>query len=305
MSKKSKSVVSDLKRLSKIRDQDIDYSDIPPLDESFFTKTKVKLFISPRPRDAHKGLFGHVLVIGGDYGMAGAVRMTGEAAARVGAGLVSVATRPEHIAAVVATRPELICHGIQQTNELTQLLQRATVIALGPGLGQSDWSQALFAYSVTAKQPKIVDADALNLLAQQPQQRTDWILTPHVGEAARLLNCTTAEIQHDRLAAAQALQNKFKGVIVLKGAGTIVIGPDHQPTICQAGNPGMASGGMGDVLTGVIAGLVAQGLSWLQAAELGVYLHATAGDLAAQAMGERGLLATDLMSYLHKQVNLG
>jgi len=262
---------------------------------------KRESLLSPRPRDAHKGLFGHVLVVGGDYGMGGAVRMAGEAALRVGAGLVSVATRLEHVAGIIAGRPELMCHGVKSPKDLQKLLQRATVIALGPGLGQSMWSKKLFAALVKAKQPKILDADALNLLAQNPHKRKDWILTPHVGEAARLLNCSREKIQQDRLAAVKALQNKFGGVIILKGAGTLVLAAEVK--ICKAGNPGMASGGMGDVLTGVIAGLLAQGLDLAQAAEMGVCIHAMAGDLAAQERGERGLLAMDLMFYLQQYAN--
>ncbi len=260
-------------------------------------------FLPPRARAANKGDFGHVLIIGGDYGMAGAVRMAGEAAARIGAGLVSIATRPEHSNAITAARPELMCHGIHKSIDIKNLLARATVIILGPGLGRSAWSQELFHYVIaTAKQPKVIDADGLNLLAQQPQHSEDWILTPHPGEAARLLACSVAEIQNDRLAAAHKLQTKYGGVIALKGAGTIVLGATETAGICHAGNPGMASGGMGDVLSGVIGGLLAQGLTLQQATEMGVCVHANAGDLAAKD-GERGLLALDLMPYLRELVN--
>lgn len=258
--------------------------------------------LKPRKRDAHKGDFGHVLVIGGDYGMPGAVRMAAEAAARTGAGLVTVATRPEHIATVTATRPELLCYGIRKARDLLPLQKRATVIILGPGLGQTAWSNQIFNFTLKFQQPKIIDADALNLLAQSPQQADNWILTPHPGEAARLLKCDTTTIQQGRLAAAQALHTLYKGVIVLKGAGTIICADPLNPGICHAGNPGMATGGMGDVLSGILGGLVAQGLSLQQASELGVCLHAVAGDMAAKN-GERGLLASDLLPYLHKLVN--
>lgn len=261
-----------------------------------------KRLLAPRPRTANKGDFGHVLVIGGDYGMAGAVRMAGEAAARVGAGLVSIATRPEHITIVSGMRPELMCHGIKKILDLKPLLKRATIIVLGPGLGQSTWSQQLFKQALAATQPKIIDADALNLLAKHRRKSKDWILTPHPGEAARLLGCDTAAIQQDRMAAARTLQTKFGGTIVLKGAGTIVMGVTDIAGICTAGNPGMASGGMGDVLSGVLGGLLAQGLSLQEAAELGVCLHAQAGDQAAQ-MGERGMVALDLMPHLQQLVN--
>lgn len=264
--------------------------------------TTLQQLLKPRARTASKTDFGHVLVIGGDRGMAGAVRMAGEATARVGAGLVSIATRPEHITVISSTRPELMAHGVKTAKELSPLLKRATVLVLGPGLGQSTWSQQLFKKVLSAPQPKVVDADALNLLAKKPVLRSDWILTPHPGEAARLLKSTPEKIQQDRITAALQLQKKYGGVIVLKGADTIVVGNDHKPKICNAGNPGMASGGMGDVLTGIIAGLIAQGLPLQLAAELSVCLHAAAGDLAAKE-GERGLLALDLMPYLRKLVN--
>jgi hydroxyethylthiazole kinase-like uncharacterized protein yjeF len=262
----------------------------------------LRRLLPSRPRDAHKGLFGHVLVIGGDHGMAGAVRMAGEAALRVGAGLVSVATRSEHIGIVSTARPELMCHGMHHPADLQKLLAHATVIVLGPGLGQSSWSQELFNTALTAEQPKIIDADGLNLLAHRPQKRNDWILTPHVGEAARLLDCTVEEIQKDRVGTAKKLHDKFDGVIVLKGAGSL-IATKNSMNICNAGNPGMASGGMGDVLSGIIGGLLAQRLELQQAAELGVCLHATAGDYAAKENGERGLLAMDLMRHLQRLVN--
>jgi NAD(P)H-hydrate epimerase len=264
---------------------------------------KTLRYLSPRPVDAHKGLFGHALVIGGDCGMAGAVRLAAEAAARVGAGLVSLATRPEHLALINAARPELMCHGVQRADDLSSLIARATVIVIGTGLGQSSWSEELFNFILTTTQPKIIDADGLNLLARQPCKLDDWILTPHVGEAARLLACTAADIQNDRLRAVENLQQKFGGVIVLKGAGTLIAAAENIPAVCKRGNPGMASGGMGDVLSGVIGGLVAQKLSLRHAAELGVYIHARAGDEAARLHGERGLLALDLMPFLQKLVN--
>ena len=270
--------------------------------------------LGPRQRDAHKGHFGHVLVIGGDAGMSGAVRLAGEAAARVGAGLVSIATQPAHAALISTTRPELMCHGVTHAADLTPLLTRATVVIIGPGLGQTTWAQALLTtvleYSPSI--PLVVDADALNLLAQYNQskpggrsyERFNWILTPHPGEAARLLGCDTSAVQKDRYAAVQQLRRQWGGVIVLKGAGTLVLGndPSAVPQICIEGNPGMATGGMGDVLSGVIGSLVAQHLDLTTAACLGVALHARAGDLAAQD-GERGLLASDLFPYLRELVN--
>lgn len=267
------------------------------------TEEEVRVALPKRARDASKSNFGHVLVIGGDYGMPGAVRMAAEAAARVGAGLTSVATHPEHVAVVAAQRPELMCHAIQNKAALLPLLKKATVIVLGPGLGQSEWSQQLFDLTLSAPQVKVLDADALNLLAKNLIKQNNWVLTPHPGEAARLLQSDVAHIQADRVAAVNALQKKYDGVIVLKGAGTLIKAVEGLPAVCSLGNPGMATGGMGDILSGVIGGLLAQGLSPLQAARVGVYVHAKAADLAASACGERGLLATDLLPYLQQLVN--
>lgn len=267
------------------------------------TITDLQSLLPPRPRAANKSDFGHVLVIGGAPGMSGAARMAGEAAARVGAGLTSIATRPEHAALLSVGRPELMSHGIADAQALQPLLSRATVIVLGPGLGQSPWARELWQTALQTSLPVVIDADALNLLAEQPLQRGNWVLTPHPGEAARLLQSTTDAIQADRLAAVQALQARFTGVAILKGAGTLVASGDAHVGLCEASNPGMASGGMGDVLSGVIGGLIAQGLSLREAAELGVCLHAAAGDQAARVLGERGLLALDLMPYLQQWVN--
>lgn len=256
--------------------------------------------LTPRRLDANKGDFGHVLVIGGNYGMGGAVHLASVASARTGAGLVSVATRPEHITAIIATRPEVMAHAVSSAADLAPLLARATVIVLGPGLGQDSWAKSLYLAAMASPQPKVVDADALNLLAQNPSQNPAWILTPHPGEAARLLQCSTHDIQHDRFAAAKQLQQRYGGVVVLKGVGSIVQALGH-PRLCTAGNPGMASGGMGDVLSGVIGGLLAQGLPLAEAAGFGVWLHATAADRAA-ARGQRGLLALDVVAELRAMI---
>lgn len=257
-----------------------------------------------RARSAHKGLFGHVLVIGGELGMAGAARMAGEAAARCGAGLVSVATRTVHAGLQAAVRPELMFHGIETVGELESLLNRATVVAVGPGLGRGDWGRAMLQAALAVDRPLVLDADALNLLAVEPAYRDSWILTPHSGEAARLLKMTPAQVEVDRFTAVEDLALRFGGVAVLKGAGSLIASKaDGLVALCHAGNPGMASGGMGDVLTGVIAALVAQGLSLFAAAKAGAYLHGRAGDLAARAGGERGLLATDLLLFLRQLVN--
>jgi NAD(P)H-hydrate epimerase len=153
-----------------------------------------------------------------------------------------------------------------------------------------------------ARLPLVVDADALNLIARDPVRRADWILTPHPGEAARLLGSDSRAIQADRFAAAAQLESRYGGVIVLKGSGTIIAGEKGLPAVCSDGNPGMASGGMGDVLTGIIAGLLAQGIPLTASARLGVALHAAAADRAA-ARGERGLLASDLFRWIRRLAN--
>ena len=255
-----------------------------------------------RSRTAHKGHHGHVLVIGGERGMSGAAQLAGLAALRSGAGLVSVATRPAHAANLAAACPEFMCHGIAGAGDLASLLARATVVAIGPGLGRSDWSRQLFAQALETRLPMVVDADALNLLAHEPARRENWIITPHPGEAGRLLDMSAGEIQQDRFAAVRALVDGYGGTAVLKGAGSLVCTAERAVAVCTAGNPGMATAGMGDVLTGVIAALVAQGLSLPDAAILGVCLHGQAGDRAAVA-GERGMLARDLIDELRHIIN--
>lgn len=283
----------------------------------------ITALLPPRNQCAHKGALGHVLVIGGNRGMAGAVRMAAEAALRSGAGLVSVATRPEHVAAVVSARPEIMCHGIDNKLQLKPLLDKASCIAIGPGLGQDDWAHDLLSAVLETNTPLVMDADALNLLAQEPMSRSNWVLTPHPGEAGRLLQQSTSDIQQDRFTAVRELQSRYGGVAVLKGCGTLVCRDNASVALCDAGNPGMAVAGMGDMLTGILSGLIAQTKAALSKAGLpkaalpkaeqtnalydsakaAVYVHATAADLASIDHGERGLLATDLLPYIRYQVN--
>jgi len=258
--------------------------------------------LPPRNRQAHKGDFGHVLIVGGGPGMPGAVRLAGEAALRAGAGLVTVATHPAHHVDVLARRPELMAHGVESPGDLGELLDRATVVAVGPGLGRGPWSQALFDAVIDADKPLVVDADGLNLLVGRPFRRQDCVLTPHPGEAARLLERSSADVQADRPTALKALADRFDATVVLKGAGSLVSSGSGLPWLCTAGNPGMASPGMGDALTGVIAALRAQGFNAEEAGVFGVELHAEAGDRAA-ADGERGLLALDLIARLRECAN--
>jgi hydroxyethylthiazole kinase-like uncharacterized protein yjeF len=264
--------------------------------------SQVRRWLPPRRRAAHKGDHGRVLVIGGGPGMPGAVRLAAEASLRVGAGLVTVATWPAHESAIVAGRPEVICRAIEAPAEVRPLMSAADVVAIGPGLGQSDWARELLEAALASGKPLVVDADALNLLAQSPWRGADWVLTPHPGEAARLLGTTPAAVQSDRLGALRALVDRFGGTVVLKGACSLVAGSSGGAWVCEAGNPGMATAGMGDVLTGTIAGLAAQGLELGRAAVAGVRVHAEAGDAAA-ARGMRGLIASDLMEALRTGVN--
>jgi NAD(P)H-hydrate epimerase len=261
--------------------------------------------LSPRRRTAHKGDFGHLLVVGGERGFAGAARLAGESAARTGAGLVTVATHPAHAVLSTGSRPELMCQGIESPQQLDPLLRRATVVAIGPGLGQGRWGLSLLGRVLQTSLPMVVDADALNLLAEEPLERHNWVLTPHPGEAARLLGTTAGQVQADRYLSVLRLQQRYGGVAVLKGSGTLIQGPGQRPcAVCSQGNPGMATGGMGDVLTGVIGGLMAQGFEAEEAACMGVCLHSAAADRAAED-GERGMLAGDLMPEIRRLANPG
>jgi NAD(P)H-hydrate epimerase len=255
-----------------------------------------------RSGNVNKSHFGHVLAIGGDLGMGGAIRLAGEAALRCGAGLVSVATRGAHVAALLAGRPELMARAVDDAHLPDDLLERASVVAIGPGLGRAEWGVSLWRAAMSTRLPLVIDADALNLLALEPRPMPNAVLTPHPGEAARLLGSDTHSIQADRFAAVRALAQRYAAVAVLKGAGSLVAAPDGRVAVCPWGNAGMASGGMGDVLTGVIAALLAQGLPAWDAACTGVSLHARAGDLAAGDT-PRGLVASDLFAPLRELAN--
>lgn len=275
------------------------YESMEPL-ASLQTETDLADWLPKRARNSHKGTHGHVLVMGGDSGMSGAALLAGQAALRSGAGLCSIATRGPHALVLTPAQPELMCRRAETVDDLMPLLSQAAVIAIGPGLGQEGWARALFARALTANLPMVMDADALNLLATTSFKRDSWVLTPHPGEAARMLGVTTAEIQSDRPAAVVALQERYGGVVVLKGAGTLIKG--EKLALCPYGNPGMAVGGMGDVLTGMIAACIAQGQPLEQAANAGVLAHALAGDRAA-TQGMRGMLPSDLLLELRTVMN--
>lgn len=265
-------------------------------------------YLKPRPIECHKGDFGRVLIMGGNLGYSGAVRLAGEAALRVGAGCVSIATRPEHAICLNVACPELMCHGILNAKDLNKLLEQATFIIVGPGLGIDEWSLSLLNAALSLKdKPLLLDADALNLVAinKIEMKRSNCIFTPHPGEAARLLGTTTQKIQEDRLTTINKLYALLGGIIVLKGSGSLILSEINQAEICRAGNPGMATAGMGDVLSGIIAGLAAQRIPLPDATKLGVLIHALAGDLSAKECGERGMIASDLISRLRTLVNKG
>lgn len=263
--------------------------------------------LAPRMAHAHKGDHGRVLCMGGNRGFGGAIRMTAEAALRSGAGLVSVLCHSDHAGVMSQIRPELMCQGVIYQGEAADAsvqarIDWASVLAVGPGLGKDHWGQSLFHQAMDSTLPLVVDADALNLLADASRPRGNWVLTPHPGEAARLLGKNTADINRDRIACALELARRYDAVVVLKGAGSLVATPSRL-WLCAAGNPGMASGGMGDLLTGIIAGLIAQGLILADAATLGVWVHARAADEVARSQGQRGMLAMDLLPALIRQVN--
>lgn len=293
-------------------DLSVNYKSIKkiPTNTYIFLPENFSNFLPPRKKNSHKGKNGHVLIIAGGPAMPGAALLAGEAAYRAGAGLVTLATHPDHAAAISAARPELIVYGVREAREIKPLLAAADVIAIGPGLGQSAWAQGLLAAVLECNAPKIIDADALNLLAAEPWQRGDWILTPHPGEAARLLKTDTATtIQRDRISAAQALHEAYGGVVVLKGAGTIIAsdaiagqGASTRLDVITSGNPMLATAGTGDVLTGLVAGIKAQGLNLADAARLGAWIHGRAADILADG-GERGFLASDLFAVLPGLIN--
>jgi len=281
------------------------------------TREQVAQWLPVRPADAHKGRFGHVLVVGGSVGLAGAPMMAAEAALRVGAGLCSVAVPQSIYAAAAATLREAMvrplpdtpegCLSAESVDAMSPLLERANVLAIGPGWGTYPPArQALRKLLSIAQVPCVIDADALNCVAQEPhilpESPPPLVFTPHPGEMARLMNTDTATVQANRLAIAQEAAHRFGAVVVLKGARTVIATPEGRIWVNPTGNAGMATGGSGDVLTGAIAGLLAQGLDAERSAAAGVYMHGLAGDLAAQKEGAAGLIAGDIIRCLPEAI---
>ena len=262
--------------------------------------------LKPRKASSHKNNYGHVIVVGGDYGYAGASLLAAEAALRTGAGLVSVATRQEHISTIVARRPEIMAHAVDSSEALQTLVKKASVLIIGPGLGQSLWSRKMLNCALKADIPSILDADALNLIAREQIQLNTmnhpYVLTPHPKEAARLLNVETSQIQKDRFSAVKKMAKKYHAQVLLKGTGSLVcVSANSTIGVCTAGNPGMATGGMGDVLSGIIGGLLAQGVNHNHCLALATCLHAEAADMAAKGQ-QRSLLPSDLFKPLRRLI---
>ncbi len=258
--------------------------------------------LARRP-DSSKADFGHVLIIGGDFGMGGAVIMAAEAAYRAGAGKVTVCTREENLTALLARWPNAMTVPANSTAE--KILAGKTVIVIGCGLGKSEWARELLALALSSNLPKVIDADALNILSENKKtfDLSNAVITPHVGEAARLLGISTNDIQKDRELAVKKLHQKFGAVAVLKGKGTLVLGGKNVLHQCPYGNAGMATAGMGDVLSGLIGGLIAQHLENETAAVKGVNIHALAGDLVAKKQGEIGMIPNDLFEFIPRIIN--
>jgi ADP-dependent NAD(P)H-hydrate dehydratase / NAD(P)H-hydrate epimerase len=259
--------------------------------------------IKPRHASAHKHQLGHVFILGGDTGMPGATRLAAEAALRCGAGLVTVVSHQQHAPVLLAGRPEIMLYACETGHIPPDLLLKASAIVVGPGLTDSTWSQNILASALQCAVPKVVDAGALRLLNSEDGRRDDWVLTPHAGEAAALLNETDARIiQESRFTSVELLQHQYGGHIALKGPGSLLQSANEITQLCSYGNAGMATAGMGDVLSGLIGSLIAQGYDLQLASGLGVCLHSVAADMAA-VNGTTGLLASDLFPFIRKLMN--
>ena len=262
-----------------------------------------------RNSESHKGDFGHVLVVAGNIGFGGAALLSSKAAIKIGAGLVSLATRSEHLQAALSFAPEVMTKPVDSGQSLENYLDFPTVVCLGPGLGKDYWSEQMIYKSLENtyknKTPILIDADGLNLLPEFSKKLPlpkKIVLTPHLGEAARLLNTSVEKVKKNRVSAAKRISNKYNSVVVLKSHETLICKED-KIYICDKGNPGMATAGMGDVLSGMISGLIAQKLSLFEAACLGVDLHAHAGDIYSEKNNQQSLLPTDIIDLFARVIN--
>lgn len=272
--------------------------DLPLNPHEILTSKKVKEVFPARVASAHKGGYGHLLIIGGNSGMAGAAILAAEAALSLGVGKISVATRESSLAPLLSRAPEVMAHQVEHYNYLQPLLDKCTAVVIGPGLGKDSWAEQMLHCVLKNDLPILIDADAINLIAEGviTPSKDRICYTPHPGEAAGILGVSTSAVQENRFEAVQALQNKLPGLWLLKGNGSLISRGDRPAYLNRTGNPGMASGGMGDVLSGLIGAVMAQGYSVESSAAAGAYLQGAAADIAAQKCGQISLRASDVIS---------
>jgi len=270
------------------------------------TRKQVTAYLKPRPKDSHKGLFGTVTVIGGGDGMIGAAILAGRAALKMGAGCVHIGLLADKMPLVDMRMPELMLHPASTALKNS----KPDVVVLGCGLGQSPAAQKIVYDALLLDVPLVLDADALNIIADRPDLRgmlhtrkAATVVTPHPGEAARLLACSTDDIQKDRAAAATSLVKRLSASVVLKGAGSLIATREGKLYLNQTGNPGMSAAGMGDVLSGMIAAFIAQGLTPDEASLLAVHLHGAAGDELAKQNATIGMSATEVTEWARWLLN--
>lgn len=266
--------------------------------------TQLKGIFAPRGIVSHKGNFGHLLILGGAPGYSGAALLCSSAAIRAGVGLTSLGTHPSHSPFLTSGWPEIMCHGISRVSDLIPLLKKSSALAIGPGLSTKSWATQIFETVEELGVPSVYDADALNLLAVSPSYKSSRIITPHSGEAARLLGLRVDEVEADRFSAVRKISEKFGGISLLKGPGTLIKSEMEAPYVLLDGNPGMATGGMGDLLTGVIGSFLAQGFTQEESAVIGAAVHSRAGDLIAEKFGEVGLRPSELLDEIRSLINL-
>ena len=278
----------------------------PSISPRAITEKQVAAFLKSRPRDSHKGMFGTVTVIGGANGMVGATLLAARAALKMGAGCVHAGLLADNAPGVDLLQPELMLHNAAEALQLSD----PDVVAIGCGMGRSNTAYKLLYEVLRFKSPLVLDADALNLLSSHPDLQDDLrarkypaLLTPHPGEAAHLLACDTKKIQADRISAVQQLAQIFRCSVVLKGADSLCATSDGKLFVNRTGNPGMSSPGMGDVLTGMIAAFIAQGLTADHAMLLAVHLHGAAGDALAGQHARIGMTATEVTEWARWLLN--
>jgi len=288
--------------LDTLKVPEIVYQAVKPVAH-LVTYPKISQHLPKIKNTQHKGNNGRVVVLGGGEAQySGAVCLSGEAALRSGAGLVSVCVAPKSEVLMARGPAELMCYAVEVPDNISSIMAQADVLVVGPGLSQNAWAQKCFKAALSLNKLTVLDADGLNLLAKNPQERENWILTPHPGEAARLLNQSIEDCEADRLSTAQALQNKYGGTIILKGASTIVLDTNGKVFIVEGKVPALATGGTGDILAGLVGGLWAQGLTASHAAQVAVSVHRESGYLE-QTFGPRGMMASDLLLHIRSLLN--